>query len=61
MLFWFVTLRWLVVVYQCFGTTRQSNLQGMGQAVLPWKKESIGFFKNLTNKYHPVLLNIAEE
>jgi len=32
-----------------------------GQAILPWKKRSIGFLKNLTNKHHPVLLNNSEE
>lgn len=32
-----------------------------GQAVLPWKKGSIEFFKNFANKYHPALLNNAEE
>jgi hypothetical protein len=58
-LFWDITQRWVVIIYQRFGTTGRSQLQGLRS---PRKKMwLIGSPETSVQKYHSMVRNIPEE
>jgi hypothetical protein len=62
-LFWYITQRWVVVLYRRLGTTYRSHLQVTLTCWISWplKMGPIGSPETLAQNLHSTLCNIPEE